>query len=140
MSTDAASLYGFRPQHADAFYCLLGSSSSGSKQFVLNNQVLRMISQFWTPAGRKKLNARAYADLQPVEEYLFNDAKVDSTNGFHRFPSPAEAFQGTAPASYTKFRLQWCLQRRLHPNVPCPENIPLPSQRVSKETRAKIFS
>eukprot|EP00973_Karenia_brevis_P060856 8462913-Karenia_brevis.AAC.1 len=98
MSTDAASLYGFRPEHADTFYLCPWEFCQWLKTARLERPSATYDLSIWAPAGRKKLNARAYADLQPVVDYIFNNAKVKNTNGFYRLPTPAKAFQGIALA------------------------------------------
>ena len=68
-------------------------------------------------------------DLQPVSDYIFDESKVNIKSGYYRFPAAKDIFQGPAPASYVKFSAAWCLQKREHPMVPCPENTPLPNRR-----------
>ena len=87
-----------------------------------------------------KKKSGATISLVPGEDYIFDPAQVNNAKGFYRYPEADQAFHRRAPASYEKFRSMWCVQRRLRPMVPCAENTPLPSRRVSKETRAKILS
>ena len=75
VSTDAASLYGFRPQHSDSFYLSPWEFCQWFKAVRLERPSATYDLSIWTPAGRAKLNARAYADLQPVEDYIFDDRK-----------------------------------------------------------------
>ena len=88
----------------------------------------------------KKLAAGLEGCL-PIEDYVFDESKVGSSTkpvkGFYRFPPVKKVFpqlKGTEKAcqNYERFRSMWCLQRRLIPMVPCPENTPLPNRRVSK--------
>jgi hypothetical protein len=83
--------------------------------------------------------------LIPIEDYEFDWSQISiadgrSPNDYYGFPLPQTVFTGTAPESYKRFRSLWCLQRRLIPLVPCPENTPLPSRKTTKESRGKILS
>ena len=49
-------------------------------------------------------------------------------------------FDGKGPDSYKLFRNTWILFRRQRPVIPCPQQCPLPSFRMSKERRVKILS
>ena len=45
-----------------------------------------------------------------------------------------------AGVAYEKQRHTWCLLKRVRPHIPCPENTPLPSSKLSSEQRSIIYS
>ena len=141
VQTEFVSLYGFRPNHPDTFFLSPweftqwfvpvrlqepGATGEASKLSKLTN------------SGRAK--RKSGTKLVPGEDYIFDEYFVNIEKGYYRYPPAKKAFHGRAPLSYDNFRRTWCLQRRLRPMVPCAENTPLPSRKVSKETRAKIVS
>ena len=138
--TDFASLYGFRPQHADTFFLSPWEFCQWFEAVQLQPPSASNALAKWTSTGKTKFGTGDMQNLRPIEDYEFDLSKMTVTNGSYRFPSAEVVFTGTAPDSYIRFRSLWCLQKRLIPKVPCPENTPLPNRRVSKETRAKIFS
>ena len=74
------------------------------------------------------------------EDYVFDRQKLKSMGDIYTFPEGRCVFDGAAPTSYTTFRENWILQRRLRPMIPCPENTPLPNRKISKDARAKRLS
>ena len=68
------------------------------------------------------------------EHYFLNEELVASSPDLICFPS----YHGVP--NIEPFRHQWILRRRVHPYVPCPENTPMPSRKMSKDLRSKLLS
>ena len=94
----------------------------------------------WTDEGLQKIAAGLRGECKPIVDYEFDDAQVQQKFGYYRFLPVSEVCHRENSAAYVKFQSLWCLQKRLHPMVPCPENTPLPNRRMAKESRAKILS
>ena len=138
--TDFTSLYGFRPPHADVFFLSPWEFCQWFSAVSLQPPSATNALSKWTESGEKKVKAGNKKECQPIQDYVFDDSKLQIRDGFYKFPPAVQLFKGRPPQSYTRFSSLWCLQKRIYPKVPCPENTPLPNRRVSKETRAKIFS
>ena len=75
----------------------------------------------------------------PGVDFVLNDKILATSPQCFRYPS-WQAFFDKENEMYSKFRQTWILLRRLRPMVPCPEHCPMPSKRMSKETRSKMYS
>ena len=60
--------------------------------------------------------------------------------GVFPFLLARDMFVGAPPTRYEQWRHTWLLIRRQRPMIPCPQQCPLPSKRMSKNTRAKLCS
>jgi hypothetical protein len=96
----------------------------------------------WTVEGKAKIeeNPGRKVRLEPFNDFVLNEDKLATVLYVFTFPKAKEIFVTKAPAKYERFRHTWLLIRRLRPVIPCAEQTPLPSKRMSKFTRAKIFS
>ena len=96
----------------------------------------------WTPSGREKWKRYQKGEavqFDPFKDYVLNDAAIAACKYVFPFLPGKIMFQGKEPAQYEEFRHTWILLRRQPPVVPCPEQCPLPSKRMSKNERSKIF-
>ena len=139
-ATDAESLYSFRPNHPDTFYVSAWEFPQWFKALQLKCPSHNYPFSKWTPAGRKKLAANDSEAMVAGEDYVFDFQKIGRMTGVYAYPEGKYVFDGAVPTNYTSFQKSWILLRRLRPMVPCPENTPLPSRRISKDARAKLFS
>ena len=97
----------------------------------------------WTPEGKKKLAARkkdASITFEPFVDYVLNEKVVNDCSFLFPFLPADRMFSGAVPKRYVELRHSWLLMRRQRPVIPCPEQCPLPSRRMSKDRRAKILS
>ena len=99
--------------------------------------------QWWEPIRLAKPSAeyrftkwREPCNEQRAEPGL--DYDVDISYCVH--PNVLVFPKREAGEKYNRFRSSWILLRRIHPVVPCPENSPLPSKKMTLEDRSKIFS
>ena len=132
--TDEVSLYGLRGTHP-----LLLSLSPW--EFV----------QWWKPhylrAPSKTYRLTLWINRPKPDEpcfpgvhYVLDEAHCKrSGSNLMQFPV-RKGLADAAQASYETFRSSWILIRRSKPVVPCPEQTPLPSRKMSKELRSKLFS
>ena len=139
-ATDAESLYSFRPNHPDTFYVSAWEFPQWFKALQLKCPSHNYPYSKWTPAGRKKRAANDSEAMVAGEDYVFDFQKIGRMTGVYAYPEGKYVFDGAVPTNYTSFQKSWILLRRLRPMVPCPENTPLPSRRISKDARAKLFS
>ena len=73
---------------------------------------------------------------QPGLDFFLKDTTLKQKDPWVQFyPS-----RKNAGGKYEKLRHTWCLLKRKRPVVPCPENTPLPSSKISSEQRSVIYS
>ena len=135
--TDAQSLYGFRPDHADTFYMSTWEFCQWFERLRLQIPSAHFPYSMWTDSGIAKREDESLEPMIAGEDYVFNFAKIAKMTGVYAFPEGKNAFIGHVPASYEAFRASWILVRRLRPKVPCPENTPF---RIGGSARRLVRS
>ena len=139
---DEVAFYGYRPRHESMFYLSPWEFCQWFWPERLRAPSIRYTLSKWTSSGKQKISAAGGGQLrlEPFEDYVLNDAAIATNDMIFVYPPSRELFTGASPAKYERFRNSWLLIRRQYPMVPCPQQTPLPSKRMSKSTRAKIVS
>ena len=140
---DEVSAYGYRPPDPDLFYL----SPWEFVQWYKVHRVREPSKDYdWskrTAAGQRKLERRKAGEkvvMMPYIDFVLHEKNIKQLSYLYQYPDEKLMFAGKAPEGYTQFRHTWLLIRRERPAVPCPVQTPLPGKRMSKETRAEMFS
>jgi hypothetical protein len=139
---DEVAFYGYRPCHVDLFFLSPWEFTQWFKPERLRVPSIDYKWSKWTKDGKDKVKAAPGQKIRfvPYEDYILNLQTIKENSQIHVYPPSQVLFSGAAPQKYERFRHSWLLIRRQRPVIPCPQQTPLPSKRMNKSTRAKIFS
>ena len=139
---DEVAFYGYRPTHSTMFYLSPWEFCQWFFPQKLRAPSAHYEFSKWTSQGKQKIKESdgQKLRLEPYEDYVLDEDMINTDSLVFVYPPSKELFVGAVPDKYERFRNSWLLIRRQHPMIPCPQQTPLPSKRMSKWNRAKIFS
>ena len=138
---DVVSMYGFRPKLSDLWYLSPWEFTQWFFCHKLKPPNKEYSLTMLTKQGCEKVGKET---LIAGEDYVLNEVEYNRLNRrsthLFRLPDSVTVFAGAPRVFYEQLRNSWLIIKRETPVVPCPTQTVLPTRRMSKHQRAKLYN